>query len=225
MGFLVQHLLPIALAIALPCQARALGEPEHIVHSPVAGCFPLVTPQGHATPIYVDPADWPGVTRAVDSFAGDVESVTSERPVILRSVGHAPQMIIAGTIGHSPLIDRLIASGKLDVSAIRGHWEMSVTEIVHNPLPGVLDALVLAGADKRGTIYALYDLSEQMGVSPWSWWADVPLPHASALYVLPGRYLQPEPAVKYRGIFLNDEAPALSGWDAREVWRLQPQVL
>jgi hypothetical protein len=101
---------------------------------------------------------------------------------------------------------------KLDVSGIAGMWESAVTAVVERPMPGIRRALVIAGADKRGTIYGIYDLSEQIGVSPWYWWADVRVLHADALYVKPGRYVQPAPAVKYRGIFFNDEAPALSGW-------------
>ncbi|MFC7669511.1 glycosyl hydrolase 115 family protein [Hymenobacter humi] len=83
---------------------------------------------------------------------------------------------------------------------------------MNNPMPGVERALVIAGSDKRGTIYGIYDLSQQIGVSPWYWWADVPTKQQPALYVLAGRHTQGEPKVKYRGIFLNDEAPALSGW-------------
>ena len=80
------------------------------------------------------------------------------------------------------------------------------------PRSGINSALIIAGSDKRGTIYGIYDLSEQIGVSPWYWWADVPVAHQDALFVKPGKYVQGEPAVKYRGIFLNDEAPALTGW-------------
>jgi hypothetical protein len=110
------------------------------------------------------------------------------------------------------LIDALVSNHKLDVSGIAGKWESAVTTVVEHPMKGVRRALVIAGADKRGTIYGIYDLSEQIGVSPWYWWADVRVPHADALFVEPGRYVQPVPAVKYRGIFFNDEAPALSGW-------------
>ena len=77
------------------------------------------------------------------------------------------------------------------MSGIAGQWESAVTTIVERPFPGVRRALVIAGADKRGTIYGIYDLSEQIGVSPWYWWADVRVPHADALYVDPGRYVQP----------------------------------
>src|SRR6202789_2811387 len=111
-----------------------------------------------------------------------------------------------------PGVQRAAFNLAADISQVTGHWETAITQIVANPFPGIPSALVIAGADKRGTIFAIYDLSEQIGVSPWSWWADVPIPHQDALYVLSGRYLQPEPRVRYRGIFLNDEAPALTGW-------------
>lgn len=71
---------------------------------------------------------------------------------------------------------------------------------------------VVAGSDKRGTIYGIYELSQQLGVAPWYWWADVPTRKRSAAYVLPGRYASGEPKVKYRAIFINDEAPCFSGW-------------
>jgi len=83
-------------------------------------------------------------------------------------------------------------------------------QVVSDPLPNVSSGLVVVGSDKRGTIYGIYDLSEQIGVSPWYWWADVPVRHKDALFVKPGKYRQGEPAVKYRGIFLNDEAPDLT---------------
>ena len=120
--------------------------------------------------------------------------------------------MVVGVVGRSALLDRLARAGKIDLSAIRGQWEASVTAVVAQPWPGVERALVVAGSDKRGTIYGIYDLSEQIGVSPWYWWADVPVRHRDALFVRAGRYARPAPAVKYRGIFLNDEAPALSGW-------------
>ena len=82
-------------------------------------------------------------------------------------------------------------------------------EVVDNPFPGVEKALVIAGSDKRGTIYGMFDLSRKIGVSPWYWWADVPVQKHAEIYIKPGRYNLGEPKVKYRGIFLNDEEPAL----------------
>ena len=125
---------------------------------------------------------------------------------------HDTDAVLIGTIGKSAVIDDLIRRHKLDVSGIAGKWESAISTIVDRPMPGIRRALVIAGSDKRGTIFGIYDLSEQIGVSPWYWWADVRVPHQDALFVEPGRHVLPEPAVKYRGIFLNDEAPSLTGW-------------
>src|SRR6185503_11404694 len=110
------------------------------------------------------------------------------------------------------LIDQLVREKKLDVSAVAGRWETFVTQVVDKPIAGVDRALVIAGSDKRGTIYGVYDLSSEIGVSPWTWWADVPIQHRANLFIAPGPHTKGEPAVKYRGIFINDEAPAFSGW-------------
>src|SRR5690606_25775486 len=83
---------------------------------------------------------------------------------------------------------------------------------VKDPFPGVNEALVIAGSDKRGTIYGIYGLSQLIGVSPWYWWADVPVEHQPDLYVSPIAYSRGEPAVKYRGIVLNNENPSLLEW-------------
>ncbi|MBV9880108.1 MAG: glycosyl hydrolase 115 family protein, partial [Gemmatirosa sp.] len=107
-------------------------------------------------------------------------------------------------------------SRKIDVSAITGKWESFFLQTVDNPLPGIKQALVIVGSDKRGTIYGIYDLSQQIGVSPWVWWADVPVKRQASLYVLPGRRAESGPVVKYRGIFINDEAPNFSGWTAEK---------
>ncbi|KAH7018470.1 uncharacterized protein B0I36DRAFT_377655 [Microdochium trichocladiopsis] len=124
-------------------------------------------------------------------------------------------VIIAGTIGHSALIDGLVSSGALDVSAVKGKWESYTTQVIRNASAGLEWALVIAGSDRRGTIYGLYDLSEQMGVSPWHFWADVTVKTKTGVWVAPDTSkTQGPPSVKYRGFFINDESPALSGWVA-----------
>jgi hypothetical protein len=173
----------------------------------------VLAANGKAAPLVVSDDDWPGVVRAVGDLSLDIGRVTGHDAQLIKGTHAAGiEVVLIGTIGRSPLIDALVRRHKLDVSGIAGQWESALTTVVEHPMPGVRRALVIAGADKRGTIYGIYDLSEQIGVSPWYWWADVRVPHASALYVQPGRYVQPVPAVKYRGIFFNDEAPALSGW-------------
>jgi hypothetical protein len=208
-GFALFFVLAMILC---PVAARALGEPKYVRTSPVAGGFTLAA-NGQAAPLLVSDEDWPGVIRAAGDLSQDIERVTGHAALMVKNASEAKgEIVIIGTIGKSPLIDELVRKHKLDVSGIAGQWESAVTTIVDRPLPGVRRALVIAGADKRGTIYGIYDLSEQIGVSPWYWWADVRVQHADALYVDAGRYVQPVPAVKYRGIFFNDEAPALSGW-------------
>ncbi|KAL2834706.1 hypothetical protein BJY01DRAFT_259440 [Aspergillus pseudoustus] len=122
-------------------------------------------------------------------------------------------VIIAGTIGQSTLIDSLVSDGKLDVSGVEGQWESYVAQLVQDPFPDVPWALAVAGSDRRGTIYGLYDISEQIGVSPWYWWADVPAKsRKNGIWVSSSGKVQKSPSVKYRGFFINDEAPALSSW-------------
>jgi hypothetical protein len=121
-------------------------------------------------------------------------------------------VIIAGTIGKSDVINALVASGKLDVKSIQDRWESFISQVITSPLPGVDKALVIAGSDLRGTIYGLYDISEQIGVSPWWWFADVPVRKASGVWALATKKVQGPPSVKYRGIFINDEQPGLTNW-------------
>jgi hypothetical protein len=204
------------LAVAAICwvsasKACALGGPKYVVDHASAGSFSLVE-HGAAAPLWISDSDWPGVIRAVGDLSGDISRVTGVQPAVLHVGAHGGDVVIIGTIGKSAPIDDLIRRHKLDVSGVAGKWESAVTTVVDHPMPGVRRALVIAGSDKRGTIFAVYDLSEQMGVSPWSWWADVRVPRQDELFVEAGRYLQEVPAVKYRGIFLNDEAPALTGW-------------
>jgi len=192
--------------------AFALGQTPYIEESYSPGCFPLVQ-DATAPNIYVDTNDFPGVVRVVNDLQADVQRVTSVTPAIVNDLTNAGKsVIIVGTIGKSQLINRLIRERKLDVAAIGRRWEAFFLEVVPQPFPGVDNALVIVGSDQRGTIYGAYDLSEQMGVSPWYFWEDVPIRHRSELYVKAGRFLQGSPSVKYRGIFLNDEAPDLTGW-------------
>jgi len=175
--------------------------------------FDITQTDGGVVPVFVDADDLPGVRRAAGDLATDIGRVTGTAATLVTDRRQLPRRIILiGSIGHSPLIDLIVARGKLDVATIRGKWEAFIVETIANPLPGVTEALVIVGSDKRGAIYGAYDLSRMIGVSPWYWWADVPVVRQAHLRVAYGRYVQGSPAVKYRGIFLNDEAPCLSGW-------------
>jgi hypothetical protein len=178
----------------------------------VRGSFDL-SQSGKSAELYIDSTDYPGVIRALKDLQSDIDRVTDAKPVLsIGNIPHSGEVVIVGTLGKSSVIDELVKNNKLDAGKIEGKWETFLIQDVDDPLPGIKHALIIAGSDKRGTIYGIYDVSEKIGVSPWYWWADVPAQKHSALYVLPGLHTEGTPAVKYRGIFLNDEAPSLSGW-------------
>jgi len=202
----------VLCALAFAPAARALGQTRYVEFEAKPGAFVLFD-EGVAAPILLDSKDYPGVIRAARDLQADIKRVTKVEPRLLTDESaREPDLVIVGTLGQSRLIDELVRTGKLDASSLRGRWEAGVTQVLERPWPGVRRALVIAGSDRRGTIYGLYELSEQIGVSPWYWWADVPVESHTRLFVRAGRYVQDEPAVKYRGIFINDEAPALTGW-------------
>ncbi|MDX3117382.1 glycosyl hydrolase 115 family protein [Streptomyces scabiei] len=195
------------LPVALPAAARAAPET-------LRPGFDLVK-DGVAAEVFVDAADDPAVIRAADDLLSDVERVCGVRPRSRHTLPErAVALVMVGTLGASPVIDRLVARGRLDVSRVRGRWEASVTQVVERPTPGVERALVIAGSDRRGTVYGIYDTSERIGVSPWHWWADVPVERRDSVTVPAGPLTRREPSVRYRGVFLNDEEN-LTTWSHR----------
>lgn len=180
------------------------------------GDFILVE-NGSSADIYVDSTDHNGVVRATNDLQEDVKRVTGVTPSVEHSTNQLSEFsVIIGTIGKSSIIDDLIGEGKLDVEEVEGKWEASVTQVVEQPLPNVKTGLVIAGSDERGTIYGIYNLSEKMGVSPWYWWADVPIKYKDRLIIPQGIEKMGEPSVKYRGIFINDERN-LQVWSKRNI--------
>lgn len=155
----------------------------------------------------------PGVKIAVKNLQADFYKVTGVEPDLGTEISNSNQpVLIIGTVGVDQSIDELIKKGKLNKDELSGKNEKYLIQNVTDPFDGIKEAIVIAGSDKRGTIYGIYELSKQIGVSPWYYWADVPIEKRSVLSFERGTYTDGEPAVKYRGIFLNDEAPALSGW-------------
>lgn len=172
-----------------------------------------IAEKGEAAQMLIDSKDFPGVIRAFEDLQDDIFKVSGVKPPLeYNKSSKKENVIIAGTLGQSKLIDKLVSKNIIDEDELEGKWEKFIIKTVKNPLPGIENALVIAGSDKRGTIYGIYDLSEQMGVSPWYWWADVPVKKKENIFIKPGTYTDGEPAVQYRGIFLNDEAPSLTGW-------------
>jgi len=193
-------------------QSYAINPDKYVVNKASSENFPLVS-KGKTASILVSENDFPGVLRVTGHLGNDIFKVSDLHPKQINKISEVTDYVmIIGTLGKSAIIDQLVKEGKIDASELKGKWEKFTTQIVNNPVKGVKKALVIAGSDKRGTIYGIYDLSGQIGISPWYFWADVPVKKQSELHVLPGVHSQGEPKVKYRGIFINDEAPALSGW-------------
>lgn len=203
--------IPVKLTNAAENQTPPYQK-SFISFTKVKGSFTLAE-YGKVSPIVLDAEEFSGVIRVAGFVKNDLQKITDSKPALL--IGNLPtsgEIVIAGTLGKSSLIDELVKKKKIDVSTLRGKWESTLMEVVEDPFPGVKKALVIVGSDKRGTIYGLLDLSKNCGVSPWYFWSDAPVPKQKNLYVKSGRYLSGEPKVKYRGIFLNDEEPALGRW-------------
>ena len=152
--------------------------------------------------IYMDANDCRGVSYAANALVKDIRNVSGSQATI---TSNRKATILVGTIGHSAAIDQLIKQKRINGNLLKGKREKFIITVVDNQL-------VIAGSDRRGTIYGIYELSQQMGVSPWYDWADVPVEHHDSIFVNRGTYTDGEPAVRYRGIFLNDEAPCLTSW-------------
>lgn len=171
---------------------------------------------GKACNIYVDASDFTVVKIVSDLFSEDIQRVTGIKSTVFSSIfPKEDQIVVIGTLGSNKIIDRLVESGKLDVSLIRNGWEQFIIKVVEFPIEGVKRALVVAGCDRRGTAYGTFTLSEAIGVSPLYWWADVPVKHQNALYIEALNYCSKAPSVKYRGIFINDEGWGITPWAAK----------
>lgn len=161
--------------------------------------------------IYMDTNDCKGVSYAAHALLKDIKSVSGATATLTTDAGFLKKAdtvrpaIIVGTIGHSAAIDQLIKQKRINGNLLKGKREKFIITLIDGQL-------VIAGSDRRGTIYGIYELSQQMGVSPWYDWADVPIEHHDSIFVNRGTYSDGEPAVRYRGIFLNDEAPCLTSW-------------
>ena len=203
----------------LPARAAAHATPalDLVASSPTQGSFTLVGPEGTTASLRHDANEHAGVVRAIADLRADIQRVTGRTPALGSDSTPLPSgpVVLIGTVGQSAVIDELIRSGRIASDPIVGKWESHVIATVERPLPGLDRALVIAGSDKRGTIYGIYELSRQIGVSPWHFWADVPPPARGELHVKSGAFASGEPKVKYRGIFINDEAPALRRWAER----------
>ncbi len=173
--------------------------------------FGLIS-QSQPVPVLIDANANSAIRLAAKNFADDLTAVSGNTASLhLALKGIAGPVVIIGEANKSPLINELVKAGRLDLSSLSGQWEAFKIERVKNPWPNVPEALVVVGADRRGAVFGAYTLSEHVGVSPWYWFADAPIRKINNAYVTGAGHFD-KPAVKYRGIFINDEDPALSGW-------------
>ncbi|MHA4809471.1 glycosyl hydrolase 115 family protein [Flavitalea flava] len=178
-----------------------------------AHAFPIVYPAASPTGIYVDSNDYWLVQKAAGLLQQDIERVTGCRPVIIHTVPQtAENLIIVGSLDSCRLVRGLTSRSTLLADSLKDKWEAWSIETIDHPVKGITRALVIAGSDRRGTAYGVFELSRKIGISPWYWWADVPVPQKKELYLKQAAGVWSHPTVKYRGFFINDEAPALSGW-------------
>ncbi|KEZ39011.1 hypothetical protein SAPIO_CDS10378 [Scedosporium apiospermum] len=213
-------LLPRAAALAaafFSLPALAIFEETLVEFRPSSSSIDITT-----APIVLSSDDWTGVHIAGGSLSTDLEAITElSRDVLSYSVDEAEEyladltsVILTGS-ADSALIRSLVDAELLDISDIEGKWESFKTVVVDAPFPGVESALVIAGSDKRGTIFGIHTLAEQCGQSPFHWFSDVPPKKHAQVFALRKTTTQGEPSVKYRGLFINDEEPALNTWWAK----------
>ena len=203
-------LILIAAAPAFPCT-----QPVSVCAKSAKGSFALIV-KDKPTTVFIDNTQNSAVKLALESFAVDIGSVSGTEVTRVSDVSKAGgDLVIAGVVGQSALLEDLARAGKINVADLPGQWEAYKQIVVEKPFPNVPRALVIAGSDRRGAVFGIYDLSEKIGVSPWHWFADVPVARQSNLYLTAGAR-RDEPKVRYRGFFINDEAPAFTTWIGKQ---------
>ena len=199
------------MCLALSLCAIAKDNKGIVTENLNAGGFTLIS-QSHPVTLLVADNDKKGVLIAASNLQKDFERVCGSKAALLNAPSpDTKRYVISGTL-ESSYIKQIVKAKKIDEKELKGKVEKYLMTVVDNPLPGVDEALVIAGSDMRGTIYGIYELSEQIGVSPWYDWMDVPAVRHTNLAIQKGTYTAGEPAVRYRGLFLNDEAPCLTSW-------------
>ncbi|HKU91524.1 MAG TPA: glycosyl hydrolase 115 family protein [Steroidobacteraceae bacterium] len=209
MKFIARLAATLVLLPAVP--AFACTDPVSVCTQSAKTSFPLISAGKPAALLIEESAD-SAVKLASASFANDLQRVSGQRPDRPSDRGAANGfLIVAGVVGKSPVIDELARAGKIQVSDLPGQWEAYRQIVVEKPFKNVPRALVIAGSDRRGAVFGLYDLSGKIGVSPWYWFADVPVARKAEVHLVAGSR-RDQPRVRYRGFFINDEAPAFSTW-------------
>ena len=167
---------------------------------------------GKSANFYIDIEADAGVRKIAETVLSDFTKVTDEK-VGLQDTVHGDYCIAFTQYQKSNLLTQLEETGKIDLSDIKDKWEVYGFYVLENPYPDVKKLLIIAGSDKRGTIYGMFHLSELMGVTPLCYFADAVIPREEKLiFTLPEKEISKEPSVQYRGFFINDEWPCFGNW-------------
>ena len=225
--------LILTTVVAMAAFTIAMADEIRVSCDGGSGAFVVATPTLQTT-IVVANDDAEVVATAAACLAGDIEAVTGQKVAVAKAatqdamveacrtvaegaVGAVAEPILAGTLGQSAIIDALAAAGKIDAAAVQGRWEVYGIQMLEQPAEGIDRAVVIYGSTPRGTAYGLLELSRQMGVSPYIWWADVAPASHEQIYIKGVKTVSKEPSVRYRGIFINDEDWGLTPWAAKNL--------
>jgi len=153
--------------------------------------------------IYIDKNTDGLIVWAANELADDLKELTGKRPEVIQTDVISKNGIYIGESSSN-----LFQSQK-SRKELANQWEkFSIQKENEN--------LLIVGSDVRGTVYAIFELTERLGISPWKWWADVhPIKKEKVTLQLPRKGIISAPSVQYRGIFLNDEDWALQPWAAK----------
>src|SRR3954451_16059718 len=175
-------------ALTLCCFLQIQAQDILIAEQKAPGFFPLVTTAG-GTVIYVDAKDHWLMYRAAEWLQKDLEMLTGKKAkIVSRLPLSADFLIVIGSADSSSFVKQLGAEKKIQINSLTGHWEKFQLQNIQNPAKGIRHALIISGSDKRGTAYAVLELSKRMGVSPWYWWADVPVKKKKEIFIKNGLY-------------------------------------
>ncbi len=160
-------------------------------------------------------------TLAAELLGRDLTHVTGQTPAVSSDLARCARLcIVIGKYDSDPV--RAVAQeAGVDLTPLSGQWERYIRVATRSKRDPSRRYLLIAGSDRRGAIWGVIDLTREIGVSAWEWWADVTPRHADRLAVDGARHLSDAPSVQYRGIFLNDEDWGLQPWAAR-TW--EPEI-
>jgi Glycosyl hydrolase family 115/Gylcosyl hydrolase family 115 C-terminal domain/Glycosyl hydrolase family 67 N-terminus len=163
---------------------------------------------GQDITLVVDKNETEVVKLSSDLLVKDIQSVFGISVQIVNNVKEvkSKNFILVGSLNDSESLKKYFRPFIKNLKNKWEHYTISTSKINNK------NALIICGSDRRGTAFGILEISKQIGVSPWYWWADVPIKKKNLLYLKKSINYTDGPKVKYRGIFINDEAPALSSW-------------